>query len=156
MSIATKRVRNSTPELMGKPTRFASAVPKKTGKSEVPRLKGRILAHQERIGLDFLYVSSVVKACSSPRLFYPYSSQNEAEQTKECEIHANCVGDCPEITEKMSIAKSSVHHHLITLRTAGLVIVYLSPNRNDLFRLREEVEGGLSEQLWRYLREGTQ
>ena len=61
-----------------------------------------------------------------------------------------------EITEKMSIAKSTVHHHLVTLRTAGLVIVYLSPNRNDLFSLREEAVGGVSEQLWRYLKEGTQ
>lgn len=50
MSTATKRVKNSTPTLIGKPALFASAVPKKTGKSEVPRLKGRILVHQRRIG----------------------------------------------------------------------------------------------------------
>lgn len=58
-----------------------------------------------------------------------------------------------EVTEKMSIAKSTVHHHLTSLRTAGLVWVYLSPNRNDLFSLREKAINRASEELWSYLKE---
>lgn len=58
-----------------------------------------------------------------------------------------------EIAEKMSIAKSTVHHHLTSLRAAGLVWVFLSPNRNERFSLREDVINGMPEQLWRYLKE---
>lgn len=57
-----------------------------------------------------------------------------------------------EIAGKMGIAKSTVHHHLVSLRAAGLVWVYLSAGRNERISLRLEAVEGFQEQLIQYLK----
>lgn len=43
-----------------------------------------------------------------------------------------------EIVQYIGLAKSTVHHHLISLRASGLVQVIISPESSDRYRLREE------------------
>jgi len=58
-----------------------------------------------------------------------------------------------EIVQKVGITKSTVHHHLLSLRAAGLVWIYLSSGRNDRVSLRREAVDGIQGQLLQYLTE---
>lgn len=56
-----------------------------------------------------------------------------------------------EIAGEMSLAKSTVHHHLAILRAAGLVWVYLSPGRSERYGLRQEALDSGHQQLTEFL-----
>ena len=54
-----------------------------------------------------------------------------------------------ELADDFGVAKSTMHHHLITLRTAGLVRMRLSDNR---YSLRQDVVDSLGDLLGAYLK----
>lgn len=56
-----------------------------------------------------------------------------------------------EIVKYIGLAKSTVHHHLISLRAAGLVQVIMSPHSSERFRLREEGLKYIFQDYERYL-----
>ena len=54
-----------------------------------------------------------------------------------------------ELADDFGVAKSTIHHHLVTLRTAGLVRMRLSDNR---YGLRQDVIDSLGDLLSAYLK----
>ena len=56
----------------------------------------------------------------------------------------------PEMAEDLGVAKTTLHHHVITLRSAGLVRMNLSDNR---WSLRPYMLNNVGELLNSYLRE---
>jgi DNA-binding IclR family transcriptional regulator len=53
-----------------------------------------------------------------------------------------------ELADEFDVAKTTLHHHLVTLRSVGLVRVRMSDNR---YCLRREMLNDLDELLNRYL-----
>ena len=58
-----------------------------------------------------------------------------------------------QITDHLGIAKSTAHHHLVQLRSAGLVIVEMGQEKE--YTLRDGIVGDLSQLLDTYLRGGA-
>src|SRR5258708_2857926 len=58
-----------------------------------------------------------------------------------------------EVADDFGVAKSTMHHHLITLRSAGLVRMRMSDKR---YSLRRDAIENLSELLSAYLAENSQ
>jgi DNA-binding transcriptional ArsR family regulator/ribosomal protein L20 len=56
-----------------------------------------------------------------------------------------------DIVNHIGLAKSTVHHHIVTLRSSGLVQIIFSPNKNERFTLRDQAISILTEQLEDYL-----
>jgi len=56
-----------------------------------------------------------------------------------------------DIVKYIGLAKSTVHHHLISLRAAGLVQVIVTPHSSDRFRLREEGLEHIFQDYHRYI-----
>lgn len=57
-----------------------------------------------------------------------------------------------EVAERSGLAKSTVHHHLVTLRAAGLVWCHISQSPNNTYSLRPDALDRLSPELRLYLK----
>ncbi|MGG0718138.1 winged helix-turn-helix domain-containing protein [Robertmurraya massiliosenegalensis] len=57
-----------------------------------------------------------------------------------------------DIVKFIGLAKSTVHHHLVILRAAGLVQVIMSPHSSERFRLREEGLRDIFEDFQQFLK----
>ncbi|MBU9710940.1 ArsR/SmtB family transcription factor [Evansella tamaricis] len=55
------------------------------------------------------------------------------------------------IHQYMGIAKSTVHHHLITLRAAGLVRIHVHPDKADRYSFRKEALRNLESKILSYV-----
>jgi DNA-binding transcriptional ArsR family regulator/ribosomal protein L20 len=56
-----------------------------------------------------------------------------------------------DIVNHIGMAKSTVHHHIVTLRSSGLIQIIFSPNQNERFTLRDQAISILTEQLKDFL-----
>jgi DNA-binding transcriptional ArsR family regulator len=61
-----------------------------------------------------------------------------------------------ELVEHLDLAKSTVHHHIGILRSAGLVRVTIGDGKETTYRLRAEVLPDTEQRLAHYLTEGHQ
>lgn len=67
---------------------------------------------------------------------------------------ANGISSFTDIVKFTGLAKSTVHHHMVTLRSSGLVKVHVRPEGADRYSLRPEAIDRLAPRLHAFLKEG--
>lgn len=56
-----------------------------------------------------------------------------------------------EIVKYIGLAKSTVHHHMVLLRSSGLVQIIISPSSTERYRLREQGFENIHQDYYQYL-----